>query len=180
MVAVRIIHVRNISVSETVDIQGRSPNWVRNLLRRYDGGLKGLLILPRSGRLKRILWDALDEIMAKVAYCEIMSVDMQQRIRKETGVKLRITCVRSYHARGTPKYHAIRANPIGSAPCQSRGYSYASSPPSKPMNLARTSSDAAPGFPSLLEATTLRTSVMAPAIFWRAACISCCWASILW
>ena len=70
--------------------------------------------------------------------------------------------------------------PTGSAPCQSRGYSYASSPPSKPMNLARTSSDAAPGFPSLLEATTLRTSVMAPVIFWRVACISCCCASILW
>ena len=33
-------------------------------------------------------------IMAKVAYCGIMPVDLQQRIQKETGVKLHITYVR--------------------------------------------------------------------------------------
>ena len=44
MVAVRMVRVRNMSVSETADIQGRCPNWVHNLLRRYDeGGLEGML-----------------------------------------------------------------------------------------------------------------------------------------
>ena len=95
MVAVRMVRVRNMSVSETADIQGRCPNWVCNLLRRYDeGGLEGLRDLPKSGRPRRILRDTLDGIMAKVAYCGIIPVDLQQRIRKETGVKLHITYVR--------------------------------------------------------------------------------------
>ena len=55
MVAVCMVRVRNMSVSETADIQGRSPNWVRNLLRCYDeGGLEGLRDLPRCGRPIRI------------------------------------------------------------------------------------------------------------------------------
>ena len=95
MVAVRMVRVRNMSVSETADIQGRCPNWVHNLLRRYDeGGLEGLRDLPKSGRPRRILRDTLDGIIAKVAYCGIIPVDLQQRIRKETGVKLHITYVR--------------------------------------------------------------------------------------
>ena len=95
MVAVRMVRVRNMSVSETADIQGRCPNWVHNLLRRYDeGGLEGLRDLPKSGRPGRILRDTLDGIIAKVAYCGIIPVDLQQRIRKETGVKLHITYVR--------------------------------------------------------------------------------------
>ena len=49
MVAVRMVRVRNMSVSETADIQGRCPNWVHNLLRRYDeGGLEGLRDLPKA------------------------------------------------------------------------------------------------------------------------------------
>ena len=56
MVAVRMVCVRNLSMNETVDIQGRSPNLVRNWLRRYDeGGLEGLRDLPRCGRPRRIL-----------------------------------------------------------------------------------------------------------------------------
>ena len=95
MVTARMVRARNMSVSETADIQGRCPNWVHNLLRRYDeGGLEGLRDLPRSGRPRRILRDTLDGIMAKVAYCGIIPVDLQQRIRKETGVKLHITYVR--------------------------------------------------------------------------------------
>ena len=47
MVAVRMVRVRNMTVDEVADIQGRSPNWVRNRLRRYDdGGLEGLRDLP--------------------------------------------------------------------------------------------------------------------------------------
>ena len=42
MVAVRMVRVHNMSVSETADIQGRNSNWVRDWLRRYDeGGLEG-------------------------------------------------------------------------------------------------------------------------------------------
>ena len=55
MVTVRMVRARNMSVSETTDIQGRCPNWVRNWLRRYDeGGLEGLRDLPRCGRSRRI------------------------------------------------------------------------------------------------------------------------------
>ena len=52
MVAVRMVCVRNMSVSETAYIQGRCQNWIRNLLRRYDEG--GLRDLPRCGRPRRI------------------------------------------------------------------------------------------------------------------------------
>ena len=38
MVVVRMVRVCNMSVKETADIQGRSPNWVRNWLRRFDDG----------------------------------------------------------------------------------------------------------------------------------------------
>ncbi len=30
MVVVRMVRVRNMTVEDTADIQGRSPNWVRN------------------------------------------------------------------------------------------------------------------------------------------------------
>ena len=55
MVAVRMVHVRNMSVEETADILVRCSMWVRNWLRRYDEGcLEGLRDLPRSGRLTKI------------------------------------------------------------------------------------------------------------------------------
>ena len=42
MVTVCMVRVRNMSVSETADIQGRYPNWVRDWLCRYDErGLEG-------------------------------------------------------------------------------------------------------------------------------------------
>ena len=42
MVVVRMVRMRNMSVSETADIQGCCPNWIRDWLRRYDeGGLEG-------------------------------------------------------------------------------------------------------------------------------------------
>ena len=62
MVAVRMVRVRNMSVSETVDIQGRCPNWVCNLLHRYDGGLEGLQDLPRCGRPRRIPRSVMDDM----------------------------------------------------------------------------------------------------------------------
>ena len=46
MVAVRMVRVCNMFVNETADIQGCSPNWVRNWLRRFDGDLKGLWDRP--------------------------------------------------------------------------------------------------------------------------------------
>ena len=52
MVAVRMVRVRNMSVEETADIQGRNPNWVRNWLRRYDaGGLEGIQVFPVPERI---------------------------------------------------------------------------------------------------------------------------------
>ena len=49
MVVVRMVRVCNMSVEETADIQGRSPNRARNWLRRYDeGSLEGLWDIPRT------------------------------------------------------------------------------------------------------------------------------------
>ena len=51
MVAARMIHVLNMSVEETVNLQVHCPTWIRDWLRRYDeGGLEGLRDLPRCGR----------------------------------------------------------------------------------------------------------------------------------
>ena len=71
MVVVRMVRVRNMTVEETADIQGRSPNWVRNWLRRFDdGGLQGLRDLPRCGRPRRIPRDVIDGIIAKASCCK--------------------------------------------------------------------------------------------------------------
>ena len=95
MVTVRMVRVRNMSVNETADIQGRRPNWVRNWLCRFDdGGLKGLRDLPRCGRPRRIPLDIIDGIIAKVSSRRITPLELQQSIRKDTGVKLHITYVR--------------------------------------------------------------------------------------
>ena len=95
MVAVRMVRVRNMSVNETADIQGHSPHWVRDRLRRYDeGGLKGLLDLPRCGWPRRILQNVMDEMIAKVADCHITPMSLQQYIRAQTGTSLHITYVR--------------------------------------------------------------------------------------
>ena len=95
MVTVRMVRVRNMSVNETADIQGRSPNWVRNRLRRFDdGGLKGLRNLPRCGRPRRIPLDVIHGIIAKVSSRRITPLELQQSIHKDTGVKLHITYVR--------------------------------------------------------------------------------------
>ena len=95
MVAVRMVCVRNMSVNETADIRGRSPNRVRDWLRRYDeGGLEGLRDLPRCGRSRRILRNVMDEIIAKVADCRIAPMGLQQYIRAQTGTSLHITYVR--------------------------------------------------------------------------------------
>ena len=95
MVAVRMVRVRNMSVSETADIQGRCPNRVCNLLHRYDKeGLEGLRDLPRSGRPRRILRNVMDGIIANVAGCRITPVDLQQYIRAQAGTSFHITYVR--------------------------------------------------------------------------------------
>ena len=38
MIAVRMVRVLDMPVGEAADIQGRSPNWVRDRLCRYDDG----------------------------------------------------------------------------------------------------------------------------------------------
>ena len=54
MVAVRMVRVLSMSVDETARFQVRCPTWVREWLRRYDGGLEGLRDLLRCGRPRRI------------------------------------------------------------------------------------------------------------------------------
>ena len=50
VITVRMVHVRNMSVNKTADIQGRSPNWVHNWSRRFDDvGLADLRVLLRWG-----------------------------------------------------------------------------------------------------------------------------------
>ena len=72
MVAVRMVHVLNMSVDETTHLQVHCPTWVRDWLRRYDeGGLEGLQDLPRCGRPRRILRNVMDEIITNVAGCHI-------------------------------------------------------------------------------------------------------------
>ena len=67
MVAVRMVCVHNMSVNETADIQGRSPNWICNYLRRYDkGGLEGLRDLPRCRRSRRITRGIMEDIITNV------------------------------------------------------------------------------------------------------------------
>ncbi len=95
MVSVRMVRVRNMSVEETADIQGRSPNWVRNWLRRFDdGGLQGLRDLPRCGRPRKISRDIMDGIIARASCRRITPSELQENIRKDAGVKLHITYVR--------------------------------------------------------------------------------------
>ena len=53
MVVVRMVRARNMSVSETADIQGRCPNWVCNRLCRYDGGLKASFVVTKQSVAQR-------------------------------------------------------------------------------------------------------------------------------
>ena len=95
MVAVRMVHVLDMSVDEAANLQVRCPMWIRDWLRRHDeGGLEGLRDFPRCGRPRRITRDAMDAIVANVAGCRITPVGMQQYIRAQTGTSLHITYVR--------------------------------------------------------------------------------------
>ena len=78
MVAVRMVLVCNMTVEETANLQVHCPTWVRDWLRRYDeGGLEGLRDLPRCGRPRRILRNAMDEIITNVADCRITPMGLQ-------------------------------------------------------------------------------------------------------
>ena len=86
MVAVRMVRVRNMSVSEAADIQGRCPNCVRNRLRRYDKrDLEGLRDLPRCGRPRMISRNVMDAIVANVTGCRITSPDCDQGFVGSSG-----------------------------------------------------------------------------------------------
>ena len=95
MVVVRMVRVRNMSVSETADIQGRCPNWVRNLLRRYDeGDLEGLRDLLRSGRPPKIPLREMDKIMKHASQTPTTPAALHQQVFQKTKVKLHIAHVR--------------------------------------------------------------------------------------
>ena len=76
MVAVRMVRVLDMSVEETASLQVRCPTWVRKWLRRFDEG--GLRDLPRCGRPRRILRNAMDGIVANVAGFRITPAGLQQ------------------------------------------------------------------------------------------------------
>ena len=117
MVAVRMVRVLNMSVDETAKIQVRCPNWVRNWLRRFDdGGLQGLRDLPRCGRPRKIPRDVIDGIIARASCGRITPSELQQKIRKDAGVKLHITHVRkimhqhNLSPKAPRRVHVNRAN----------------------------------------------------------------------
>ena len=83
-----MVRVLDMTVEETANLQVHCPTWVRDRLRRYDGGLRDL---PRCGRPRRIPLDVIDGIIAKVSSRKITPPELQQSIRKDTGVKIHIT-----------------------------------------------------------------------------------------
>ena len=66
MLAVHMVYARKAGIDETAAHLMRSSRWVRNWLHRYDeGGLEGLLDLPRSGRPRRIPRETIEQIIDK-------------------------------------------------------------------------------------------------------------------
>ena len=71
-VAVRMVHVLNMSVDETASTLVHCPTRVRDWLRRYDeGGLEGLRDLPRCSWSRRISCNVMDSIIVNVVGCRI-------------------------------------------------------------------------------------------------------------
>ena len=126
MLAVRMVHVRSMSVEEAADYLMQCPNWVRNWLRRYDeGSPDGLRDLPRSGRPRRIPSDTVDGIVGRAAGSGIIPKGLQRIMHEEIGIKLHITYVRKImRAYGLlPKApERVRANRAGKRAVQNWQY----------------------------------------------------------
>ena len=95
MLAVHMIRVCKMSVSETAANLMRSDRWVHIWLERFDaGGLEGLRDLPRSGRPRRIPRETIEQIINKAVQPKCTPAGLQKRIHEETGTKLHITYIR--------------------------------------------------------------------------------------
>ena len=98
----------------------RPPHAVARLgtiwIRRYDGGLDGLLDLPRCGRPRSIPASTLNRIIFDLGSSRITPVMLQQVMHEKAGRKLHITYVRKIMRRhglspkASQKIHIRRAN----------------------------------------------------------------------
>ena len=116
MLAVHMVHVRKMSISDTADILLQADRWVYRWMRRYEeGGLEGLRDLPRSGRPPKISPEAMDGILDKVDRFKTTPAELQQVIHRETGTKMHRTNVRKImqkyglSPKGSQRIHINRA-----------------------------------------------------------------------
>ena len=116
MLAVHMVHVRKMSISDTADILLQADRWVYRWMRRYEeGGLEGLRDLPRSGRPPKISPEAMDGILDKVDRFKTTPAELQQVIHRETGTKMHRTNVRKImqkyglSPKGSQRVHINRA-----------------------------------------------------------------------
>ena len=106
MLAVHMVRVRKMSVSETAANLMRSDRWVHTWLERFDaGGLDGLRDLPRSGRPPKIPREIMARIIEQAVQPQCTPRELQKIIREDTGTRLYITNVRKAMRRHglTPK-----------------------------------------------------------------------------
>ena len=106
MLAVHMVCVRKMSVSEAAANLMRSDRWVHTWLERFDaGGLDGLRDLPRSGRPPKIPREIMARIIEQVVQPRCIPRELQKIICEDTGTGLYITNVRKAMRRHglTPK-----------------------------------------------------------------------------
>ena len=95
MLAVHMVRVRKMSVSEAAANLMRSDRWVHTWLERFDaGGLDGLRDLPRSGRPPKIPREIMARIIEQAVQPQCTPRELQKIIREDTGTRLYITNVR--------------------------------------------------------------------------------------
>ena len=117
MLAVHMVHVRKMSISDAADILLQADRWVYRWMRRYEeGGLEGLRDLPRSGRPPKISPEAMDGILDKVVdRFKTTPAELQQVIHRETGTKMHRTNIRKImqkyglSPKGSQRIHINRA-----------------------------------------------------------------------
>ena len=106
MLAVHMVRVRKMNVSETAANLMWSDRWVHTWLERFDAGdLDGLRDLPRSGRPPKISREIMARIIERAVQPQCTPRELQKIIREETGTRLYITNVRKAMRRHglTPK-----------------------------------------------------------------------------
>ena len=95
MLAVHMVRVRKMNVSETAANLMRSDGWVHAWLERFDAeGLDGLRDLPRSGRPPKIPREIMARIIEQAVQPQCTPRELQRIMRGDTGAKLYTTNVR--------------------------------------------------------------------------------------